>query len=573
MGAGKIQVYTLGHTGVILDQSPLEPSVPDEALVRSQNMTHDPKEQHGGALRKRPGLARFNKNFVLSGPVLGGMPMAVPQNGGAPSVPADITTATGDSTGGGDSSGAPGGTTSPGGGGDPVYPSVGAGIFNNGTPVFGGGRIIVIGRDGNDRVPSSGRGAGWYLTSVGVANSATELTTPGPPGTANAIPETLAFKGFFGQPSYFDQVGKKLYYQQATAQSGSTQIATPLYMTDGNVNQLIATLPVGPDAAFVNFPTLTGGKRQAVMQMIKAANGVIWLVVKEKSGGEAGGTNNNVGNLYKYDPSTGALTLALANSGDLGFVPTWVTEFRGNIWFGGLTFTTATVDEDQAAGLFVLSPPDASKTVLTDRSIASPAIAVSGFAFPTVAPPDDPSFDALGNQCLFIGTGISTAGTVTDGVVYVRTRDPILATGTKTLQVSLTATGGSSAAIPAFVSFAEFKGKLYASYYGPNGSKVYQLTPDYTQTTSTDGRDPLTDYVDGKWNGAGTWTSVVGMGSNNMGLFVDGETLYAIGENTGAGTARAFSTTDGVTWVDGSANVPAGANASNGIMVFGAFDQ
>ena len=78
-----LKVYTLGHTGVVIDLSPLEPTLPTDSLRSAQNANHDPIAEHGGALRKRPGWKQFNPVNV-GGPVLGGIPMSVVGTGGAP---------------------------------------------------------------------------------------------------------------------------------------------------------------------------------------------------------------------------------------------------------------------------------------------------------------------------------------------------------------------------------------------------------------------------------------------------------------------------------------------------------
>src|ERR1700691_3682791 len=78
-----LQVFNLGEGGVNVDSSPLNRAPNDFAFA--QNAQHDPIQGHEGSLRKRQGLARFNTQW-LGGPVLGGIYLAVPGNGGAPAV-------------------------------------------------------------------------------------------------------------------------------------------------------------------------------------------------------------------------------------------------------------------------------------------------------------------------------------------------------------------------------------------------------------------------------------------------------------------------------------------------------
>src|SRR5712664_3687152 len=111
---GKISIFTLGHTGVILDPNSQDPNVPQNALANAQNAGPDPRQGRGGAIRKRPGLARFNM-LAAGGVILGGIPMPVAEFGGAPSSGGGAFVGTGDTTDGtsvgtGNMTGAPGGT-------------------------------------------------------------------------------------------------------------------------------------------------------------------------------------------------------------------------------------------------------------------------------------------------------------------------------------------------------------------------------------------------------------------------------------------------------------------------------
>ena len=81
---GKLSVYTLGYTGVVIDFNTLDPSVPVDALTLAQNVLSDNRAGHMGGIRKRPGLKIFN--LVNAGAaILGGIPMPVAGFGGAPS--------------------------------------------------------------------------------------------------------------------------------------------------------------------------------------------------------------------------------------------------------------------------------------------------------------------------------------------------------------------------------------------------------------------------------------------------------------------------------------------------------
>ena len=117
MPGGVIDIHALGKVGVMVDPEPLSgpvtneygtstPALPDAALRQSQNMTHDPNNQHAGSLRCRPGLAQYTVIPML-GPVLGGVAVPVAGTGGAPAsgggVPAaisDVTATNGEASSG-----------------------------------------------------------------------------------------------------------------------------------------------------------------------------------------------------------------------------------------------------------------------------------------------------------------------------------------------------------------------------------------------------------------------------------------------------------------------------------------
>lgn len=67
--AGTLRVYTIGKTGVNVDDDPLE--LADTDLRQAQNTIWDPLGVDSG-LRKRPGWAAYNTSS-LAGVILGGI--------------------------------------------------------------------------------------------------------------------------------------------------------------------------------------------------------------------------------------------------------------------------------------------------------------------------------------------------------------------------------------------------------------------------------------------------------------------------------------------------------------------
>lgn len=391
---GKISVFTMGHTGVVLDPNPLEPGLPADALVRAQNAIQDPKQGHGGAVRKRPGLARFN-NAWAGGVILGGIPMPVAQFGGAPAAGGGAIVGTGDSDDGssvgtGDMVGAPGGTFD---GGPAATTSGGAPQFNDGTPVFGGARLFVVGRLGTDATVSNEGGSGWYVSIKGLANVATGRTTPGPPIAPYSYPPLPPFDDAWGRPYCIkDNVPAGLYYASAYGDqvlgttSGAVRtvgvgpMGAAVRRTDGVTDALVATVPVNSmgAAAGVDKP---GGKSMITVAI--GSGGAGYLVDDELT--LAGGTGLPAVVVVATIGGGGVVATVTVKPGSEGLytvLPTAPGLLTGGTG-GGATFNSYTTTVSQRSAITCLQDAVDGNIYLTvkDKFAGQPTARSLGRAF------------------------------------------------------------------------------------------------------------------------------------------------------------------------------------------------
>lgn len=572
-GASKIDVKTLGHSGVIIDQNPLEPTLPDDALRSAQNAMHDPTQGYGGALRKRPGLRRFNLAYA-GGAILGGIPIAVSGTGGAPSTGGGGDTGsnlgsgggasdgggTGSGIGAGDGTGAPGGTSD----GSTVssFAPAGAGSFGGGS-LFGNARLIIIGRDDNTHGTGSG-GTGWYVTSKKLANAANLVTSPGPPGRCYSYPNTSTFSASFGQPYVWHPASSFLYYaaQDVDQSSGA---AITIRRTNGGIDVAVCTLPKsGGTSAAVNNPSdLT--IRYAVLTMHLGADGNIYIGCKDKASGQT--TAGNWGAIFKLVPSTGTLmqlnvtTVAGAVADGYAGLPYCIAQFQGYVYWGEHNLgASSDTQKDTNADIHAMTSDQDHASI--DHGFSDAEVVGCLYPFPQTAPASDPNMNVQANQILFCGFGVNKT-TPTFAWVYSRDRT---APGTSSAFTSqFQSSGGVATNGNGFLSMVAFNDKLYATYYNPGqAAKIYRFTPDYTSLAA-----------DGGWDGTGTWaTAYTALSIAPLYLFVDDGVIYAVGGNGLGGTKLALWSTDGSSWTDGTANaIPASSNQSYPLPILVGFNQ
>lgn len=548
---GKIKNYSLGSQGVILDPHHLLPGVSPEGMSKAQNFFHDANAGFAGALRKRPGFQKFNP-LNMGGAILGGIGMPVAGNGSAVGGGAPIGTgdaADGTSTGTGDMTGLPGATFD--GSAAPVFtpPSVGGSFFTgSGTTLFGGARLIVIGRGNNSGTSGSDGGIGWFVSSKGLADTAIAVTkTTGlQPACITSYPPTTVFAGSNGTPSVYHAASGYLFYAAGHDQPSGT--VTTIRQTNGATDVLTATIAAPADgAAFSNGNPLTGQNRQHVTDMHLGYDGFIYISLKDRAGGQ-NVNGANYGRIFKMNPTTG--TLANVSVTTPAMLPYVCAFFDGKIFWGDFNLAASEVTAALTSAVVYASNADFSGSV-TDTGLTPAAgggVITSMLPFPTA----DPT-----NQILFVGIGGNGAGF---NSVFTRQRG--ISTGA--WLGSLVGSGGAATAGNCFPSLCEFNGKLYASFFNPGQiAKIYQFTPDYSGVAT-----------DGFWNGAGTWvTAYTPAITTSYTLFADDGVLYAIGQLGFGGAQAAYVSTDGTTWTDRSAALPAFGNQSYPLPILAGFNQ
>lgn len=578
MADNKIDIKTLGQTGVVIDINPLEPNLPDDSLRNAQNATHDPTQAYGGALRKRPGLRRFNLKWA-GGVILGGIPMPVAGTGGAPVTPnvPGVNDPTGSPAGAGDGTGAPGTTYS---GGPVTYPPPGAGQFNGGTPVFGGARLIVIGRNNNQTASLHQGGVGWYVTSKKINDAATSVTTPGPPGAFavyggfTSIGQGPFYTEPLGRPSVYDPVSNYWFYPGAHDQTTGS-LAT-IRKTNGGNDNLVVTIPTN------NYTAAQQGGgdttvHTAIMSMTLGADGNIYLCVVDRKLWDDSTAGVSVGRLFQLNPQTGNLTEM-----NLGLTQTTTpVEFDGwplnLIWFKGVIYfstwdMTGTANNnrnlhtDAAGGFKYVTNISSLSTSGTSSDNAGSTIGGEAVTALCVFPA---ASERVNDQRLFIGMGRNQAvPTFADMGSHDRSAPNTTSAITLHTPANLATDVGTAAATGNFwTDFIEFNGNLYCGFFDQNGaiqrSLIYQYVPDYTQLA-----------VDGGWNGSGTMNLVFknttfggGVTGCPFRFYVDDGVLYAIGY-TGFSNPQNGNThlilwsIDGTNWNNATTNVPQSPNSA-----------
>jgi hypothetical protein len=548
--ANKISVYSLGHSGVVIDKNPLEPSLPDDALRTSQNAVHDPTLEHGGALVKRQGFKQFNL-LNAGGPILGGIPMAVAGTGGAPAGGGGGMT--GGGTGGGSGTGGPGETGGT-GGGPPSYPPPGSGTFGGGS-LFGGARLIVIGR--TDNTENNSGGTGWYITSKGLADAAIAATSPGPPGGVYSYPPGIGETGMpYGFPSVVNtNNGNWLYYAAAHYQPTPT-VQPTIRKTNGAEDLLVATIPrelATPNgySTLASIDGTSGGtQRSSIITMFLGPDKVIYVGVKDKWSGQT--TSSFCGRVFKLYPESGAL-VQIAGTPPIYpmlSIPFTLGYFINRPWwcsFNDVTDTGATIN------MFDVE----QKHWLVDKTLPNEYANVTcGLA---ATPNNNPEF----NGRLWFGVGVKSASPI---FARLYSRGQTAGPGDANAWFAHPlASGGAAQNHNYYPSMAVFGDALYASYYNhTQTAKIYKITADnpgdhestsftFSTVFTNSGVTDLVPY----------W------------LYVDDGVLYAYGSlGVGSGSNHhAMVTTDGTNWTDRTANIGVFANASYPIPIFFGLDQ
>lgn len=567
--ADSIRVTDLGLGGVNVDKSHL--LTEDNETRQSQNATYDGTRARLGGLTKRPGLARFN-TVSFNNPVLGGCEapyegVATAVGGGGGGLPGEDG-GTGDAVLGGGT--APGDDVTFGSGGTQLQSSVTTGGVG-GAKIFGGRRLILIGRNRMTGGVSNDNGTGWYLTSeqfqdpawiTGSYDSPEAIVGAGPPGASRqSVP--MMEEGFVVQaaPAASAIVSGWLYYAKnmvTTTGTPATDVRGEIRRTNGYTDEYVTRIPSNPwntDATQAN----------RVVSML-AANGGLYVCTCDKGqapNGESASTNPDWGRLF-FINLTWNQNLAAAGIAQPAI----------------LQLTEINLDDPAAPAGYARTPY--ALAWYLDRLFVggyqSDGIeneAIVQYVQPDLAPVLDLKLDtpyfrvscmATYKGKLFAGYQMRDTGAGVIGFSTIRERVAAPATpGGDPWSTSLTATGGVAAANNLFSAMVVFKSELYAAFYNDAGTaKIYKFdgTTWTTQYTASDAatRAPFYLFVD--TNSAGT------------------EVLYAFGEAEN-NSATWLSSTDGSTFTSRTATIEtvtvhstaALFTASAALPVFFAFNQ
>lgn len=527
----KLSIFTLGYTGVVIDQNPLGPDIPQNALLSAQNAGPDPRVQRAGAVRKRPGLARFNIQWA-GGVILGGIPMPVAGFGGAPASGGGAFPGTGDadtgaSDGTGDMTGAPGATFD---GGAASTTPPGASIFGGGS-LFGGARLIVVARSTAARGDG---GLGWYVSSKGLANTANLVTTP-TQATVYQYPPNATFAYPYGKPGCIDTIGTTgLYYAGNTGDQIAGTGPPTVYRTDGATNALLATIPKNiTAAASIDGATPNGTVRNAIVDMHYGYDGFIYICVKDKYTGQ--NVAGSIGRVFRMAPLTGALV-----EWNMGPTPGPAEVFTH------IPYTSCYFDGKLYVGTFPDAINESAQVWATDGDSAVQETAFTG--------PAAHNYGFIASSCIYNGRlwmGLGEWATVPQFVSLVSRRPgvPLSAWDAGFTVSTAGAANGSS-----FISLVVFGDSLYAGFIevGVVG-RVYKIT-------ANNPGDPLSTSFT---------TSIVLNGlSYAPRLWVDDGVLYSISEGDSS-APPCHVTTDGTTWTDKSGTLPGTAGSVARGIFFG----
>lgn len=632
MASGKLSVFSLGHSGVIIDQNSLEPTLPDDSLQLAQNAMHDPQQGHAGGLRKRPGLQRFN-GMNADGVIMGGIMMPVAETGGAPASGGGALLGTSSSNdtpqpGTGDATGAPGATWD---GGPAATTPPGAGQFNGGSPVFGGARLFVTGRLGSDDTVGQEGGSGWYVSSKGLADVSTLQIPPGPPIAVYDFPPTAEFPVAWGTPSCIDNIGTTgLYFsafrgdQTVGALASRPETLAQIRNTNGATDSLIARIP--PNSSGVNGGLEAGintpNRGVIAFTIVTGGSGYIAGQVVSFSGGTGTNAQLTVGAGGVINSQT-----EISNEGSYSVLPTNPITLSGGSGACTINATFGPTAQRQAImalhygmdGFIYVAVKDKYNGQNTAGNVGrvlrlSP---LNGALVEWNLGPDE------GPAELF--THLPYCLNYFDGRLYVGTFPAVInesasiwsSNGSNAVAELSFAFSGHTQAYGFLSCMAQYNGRLWL------GTGVWETSPVFSMLWS---RRPGPLFVDAisAWDGStlvgsggaaangNYFTSMVVFGdalyaqffnpsgptakvykivANDPGnplsvsftvttslaamngvphyLFVDDGVLYAIGSNGGASSSSAWVTTDGVTWTEKTASFPATLSSSIRPIFFG----
>lgn len=539
MAATPILVQDFGAGGVNVDDEPYD--LANNQLRQSQNASATINHGRVGSLQTRRGYAQFNVDS-FGAPILGGIEAPYVGTANAPTSGGGGGGAPGDSGGTGD----PSSGTGVGPGDVVVGPGgtapTGGGALTNSTTLFGGKRLVLIGRGDNTHAKM-----GWYLTSTGLADAAYKLNsgastdggaqvTLGIPNLPDDTPLGLSFGGsdvnITGQKAFTLANGVLYYAENLVTTAAASPILPVLHQlsVDGNADLKILTVPENPVVlTYKSTPPTIDSHFSVVVGMVTAwgdGNTLYFSVMDKVTSGSHQGTYGRVLRLTGLDSGSYSVSeiynslntnaSSATNSATQATVPYVLENFLGNVWVGfyrGSAIPLAT--------WCMLRPDTTQPDGWGVTKVSSDATATYG----------DVTCMKSFNGTLYVGFQ-NYDPTVTAAVI-----DSYPANGA--VGTALTPTGGTILTQNYWSSMEIFNGVLYATWYnGANAVKIYS-TPDGVNwtavfTASSGQRVPLT-------------------------LRTDGSYLYAWGGTALSSPQIFLVSPDGTNWTDMSTNFTASA--------------
>ena len=572
--ADPITIAAMGSRGVNVDTNPL--LLDDSELRSAQNLYHNPSEAQAGGLRTRKGFRSFIA-APFTGPVLGGIGLAVA--GTALATGAGGGLGTGESVGPADAGsaagGGPGSELIPGGvGGGSQIP----GVFNPSGALFGGARLVVIGRDSLN--VGLAPGDSWFVTSENLANTAVTVSGANPPNRPHSPGSSLEFAGLESVGTVGARYNEWFLYPSGITDRTTSERST-LRKTNGFVDQLVYSVPINLigvnawssvlayavqdrvlyfgvlylcvaagtnhvplanpawwtvllTAAQIATGSMPGNSINGVLQALNS----VWFTESSPFGVNSGWASGGVGRLGQLNPDTNQqrlVSLGLNQPGPLA-------AFMDKIFVG-----IANDLSGSAAEIYVVTNTDPAQGALT--AVLDPVAGT--FAIPH-----------CGIGCMATYSGSLYAGTSSrqSGVnkafakIYVRDTS---APGTGIWSTSFTASGaGAVLAQNDFCSMAVFSGNLYAAFVNsPAASNTGAAIFKFDGTT---------------WTKA--WQATGSASERRFALIVDQDTLYALGtDQAGTGAPYFQTTANGTSWTQRTTISSSGSFLPFGLL-FG-FDQ
>ena len=251
-----------------------------------------------------------------------------------------------------------------------------------------------------------------------------------------------------------------------------------------------------------NNPESANTYATGVLSMM-AANGTMYL-----STIDAGTNNTNYrGRVFELDPTYGSLTL-LGTTFPLGYLPYALTWHAGRVWAG-----THTATDTDTGRIYYFRPGVDTAWTLDHTTAASNGNVCSLYSF---------------QGKLFAGLMAAAATFAT-----VKQRD---SAGAWT--IVRTASTGTARAANGFLQMWTLSGVLYVSYWNNDTTQIAEVH----------------SYDGTSWALAATLTGAV---AAPMRVFVDNATIFLAGGGLGT-SSELFTSTNGTTYTDRSANLPSG---------------